>query len=62
MYGWINKEGLVPYNLHSINAGGKISIADFSIYVNEHWISVNTISELLSNITGKHETFLLVVI
>ena len=57
VYGWINKEGLVPYNLHSINAGGKISIADFSIYVNEHWISINTISELLSNITGKHETF-----
>lgn len=57
VYGWINKEGLVPYNLHSSNAGGKISIADFSIYVNEHWISINTISELLSNITGKHETF-----
>ncbi|MFQ2194962.1 hypothetical protein [Aeromonas jandaei] len=57
VYGWVNKEDLVPYNLHSINAGEKISIADFSIYVNERWISINTISELLSNITGKHETF-----
>lgn len=55
VYGWVNKEGLTPYIFHSITLNENLSIADFSIYRDESWISINTISELLGDKAGKHE-------
>lgn len=55
VYGWVNKIDLAPYNNYSVSPGERMSIADFSIYIDDRWISINTASDLLWDIPGRHE-------